>query len=247
MNGSPVTGYESHGKGKGVTVRLETGESTQADILVGSDGIWSAIRNQMYDEGGIKCTSADRKIRQGSPYSGYTVFAGEVVLKTNDYYDTGYKVYIGSQRYFVTSDVGNGRIQWYAFFALPPGTKKAPSGWGGSTREDQADPEENLIEYIKGLHTGWSDEVMRVLDATSPDSVEQRDLYDRRPEFFRSWADGNVVLIGDAVHAMMVRLNQEFVKFLYLFLLSLLPLLSLTPAKPRTRRLPSDRRCLRLS
>ena len=29
-------------------------------------------------------------------------------------------------RYFVTSDVGDGRIQWYAFCALPAGTRKAP-------------------------------------------------------------------------------------------------------------------------
>ena len=29
------------------------------------------------------------------------------------------------RRYFVTSDVGEGRIQWYAFLALPPGTRKA--------------------------------------------------------------------------------------------------------------------------
>lgn len=38
--------------------------------------------------------------------------------------------------------------------------------------------------------------------------MEQRDLYDRRPEFLRSWADGNVVLVGDAVHAMMPNLGQ---------------------------------------
>ncbi len=31
-----------------------------------------------------------------------------------------------SVRYFVTSDVGDGRIQWYAFCALPAGTHKAP-------------------------------------------------------------------------------------------------------------------------
>merc|ERR1712157_291881 len=151
-------------------------------------------------QGGIK--------RQGCTYSGYTVFAGETVLNTNDYYETGYKVYIGPKRYFVTSDVGDGRIQWYAFFALPPGTKKAPSGWGGTERTDQADPEENLVEYIKSLHEGWSDEVMYVLDNTPPESVEQRDLYDRSPELLRSWADGNVVLIGDAVHPMMPNLGQ---------------------------------------
>ena len=96
----------------------------------------------------------------------------------------------------------------YAFFALPPGTKKAPSGWGGTERTDQADPEENLVEYVKSLHEGWSDEVMTVLDATPPESVEQRDLFDRGPEFLRSWADGNVVCIGDAVHPMMPNLGQ---------------------------------------
>ena len=65
-----------------------------------------------------------------------------------------------------------------------------------------------MVDYVKSLHEGWSDEVMTVLDATPPDSVEQRDLYDRPPELLRSWADGNVVLMGDAVHPMMPNLGQ---------------------------------------
>lgn len=207
QNGNPVEGYVDLGKGNGVTVNLADGTKADADILVGSDGIWSAVRAQMYGEE-VKQSSPDLKKRQGCTYSGYTVFAGETVLKTADYYETGYKVYIGPQRYFVTSDVGDGRIQWYAFFALPPGSKRAPSGWGGSERENQADPGENLVEYIKSLHEGWTDEVMTVLDATPPESVEQRDLYDRSPELLRSWAKGNVVLIGDAVHPMMPNLGQ---------------------------------------
>ena len=40
------------------------------------------------------------------------------------------------------------------------------------------------------------------------ESVEQRDLYDRSPELFRGWSDGNVVLLGDAVHPMMPNLGQ---------------------------------------
>eukprot|EP00980_Cylindrotheca_fusiformis_P015845 scaffold4637_cov128-Cylindrotheca_fusiformis.AAC.16 len=208
VNGNQVTAYEDKGKGEGVDVFLADGTAVDADVLVGADGIWSAVRNQLYNEGGVKSTSKNGKMKQGCTYSGYTVFAGETILKTDDYYETGYKVYIGPQRYFVTSDVGDGRVQWYAFFALPPGTKKAPSGWGGSMRDEQSDPEENLVEYIKSLHEGWSEEIMTVLDATPPDTVEQRDLYDRSPEFFRSWAKGNVVLLGDAVHAMMPNLGQ---------------------------------------
>jgi zeaxanthin epoxidase len=224
-NGLPVVSYTDHGKGKGVTVNLGDGTTADADVLVGSDGIWSAVRCQMYDEGDVKKTSANKMKRQGCDYSGYTVFAGETVIKTEDYYETGYKVYIGPKRYFVTSDVGQGRIQWYAFFALPPGSKKAPSGWGGSARADQADPEENLVEYIKSLHEGWSQEVFTILDATPPESVEQRDLYDRAPEFLRSWASGNVVLIGDAVRKCCVGATFALscIEACSNFLLSLLP------------------------
>uniref|UniRef100_A0A7S2RNW8 FAD-binding domain-containing protein n=1 Tax=Eucampia antarctica TaxID=49252 RepID=A0A7S2RNW8_9STRA len=207
QNGNAVVSYEDKGVGEGVSFTLADGTTEEADVLVGCDGIWSAVRAQMYGEE-LRVTSPDKKKRQGCTYSGYTVFAGETVLKTDDYYETGYKVYIGPQRYFVTSDVGEGRIQWYAFFALPPGTKKAPSGWGGSTRDEQGDPGENLVDYVKSLHEGWSSEVMDVLDSTPPESVEQRDLYDRAPELLRSWAKGNVVLMGDAVHPMMPNLGQ---------------------------------------
>eukprot|EP00439_Symbiodinium_sp_Y106_P074906 s2571_g14.t1 len=143
---------------------------------------------------------------QGCRYSGYTVFAGETVLEVPDYYECGYKVYIGPQRYFVTSDVGEGRIQWYAFLALPPGTRKAGDTWAGDTGD--AKEGADVISYLKSLHEGWSEEVFYVLDNTPAESVEQRDLYDRWPEFFRSWADGNVVLLGDAVHPMMPNLGQ---------------------------------------
>ena len=60
------------------------------------------------------------------------------------------------------------------------------------------------MAYIKSLHAGWSSEVHQVLDATTPDSVEQRDLYDRAPELLRSWAKGPVVLVravGGALRA----------------------------------------------
>jgi zeaxanthin epoxidase len=102
LNGNPVTGYQNLGRGQGVTVELADGTTADADLLVGSDGIWSQIRSQMYNEGGVKQSSPDKKKRQGCDYSGYTVFAGETVIKTADYYETGYKVYIGPQRYFVS-------------------------------------------------------------------------------------------------------------------------------------------------
>ena len=91
QNGNPVTSYENLGENEGVKVTLADGSTADADILVGSDGIWSAVRAQMYGEE-IKKSSSNLKKRQGCTYSGYTVFAGETVIKTPDYYETGYKV-----------------------------------------------------------------------------------------------------------------------------------------------------------
>lgn len=107
-----------------IDITFENGEvHKDFDVLVGADGIWSAVRSQMWGESTAKpgtCT-----------YSGYTLFAAETIMDPkseffNDegYFDAGYKVYIGPGKYFVTSDVGSGRIQWYAFLALPPGTTR---------------------------------------------------------------------------------------------------------------------------
>ena len=97
-------------------------------------------------------------------------------------------------------------MQWYSFLAQPPGTKRADDSWegGASTDEQGAD----VISYLQGLHEGWSDEIQYVLSSTPSAAVEQRDLYDRWPEFFRSWSDESTVLLGDAVHPMMPNLGQ---------------------------------------
>lgn len=167
QNGNAVVGYSS--TADGVSVSLADGTSTQADVLVGADGIWSAVRAQMYDEGPVRETSADGLTRQGCPYSGYTVFAGEFVPEGGvadfgDYYDCGYKVYIGPRKYFVTSDVGDGRVQWYSFLCKPPGTKRAGDSWeGGSSTAAEGS---SVIADLLAEHEGWTPEIRYVLEST---------------------------------------------------------------------------------
>ena len=167
-----------------VDLNFEDGSEKKGfDLLVGADGIWSAIRAQMWGESTAKpgtCT-----------YSGYTLFAAENVMEPasdffadEGYFDAGYKVYIGPGKYFVTSDVGSGRIQWYAFLALPPGTKSRSSN----------------LDYVKDQFKGWTNEIHACLDNTPGDIIEQRDLYDRRPSVTKSWSKGHVTMMGDAVH-----------------------------------------------
>jgi len=187
-NAKRVTGYKILPDNEGVKVFCEDGSEYEADVLIGADGIWSATRAQMWNE--------ERKgPGSGCTYSGYIVFAGETVYQPEDYFDVGYKVYMGPKRYFVCSDVGRGRIQWYAFCSVPEGAEIPESN-------------EEKKEYAKNAFFGWSQQVLDLIEATPAPCIEERALYDRPPSFFKSWADGPVALLGDAVHPMMPNLGQ---------------------------------------
>jgi zeaxanthin epoxidase len=80
QNGNPVTGYTSRGKGMGVTVNLEDGTCAHADVLVGSDGIWSSVRAQMYGEEIKKSTNNGQKRQGVSRYYYSTLFVSNKCL-----------------------------------------------------------------------------------------------------------------------------------------------------------------------
>merc|ERR1719182_416278 len=183
-NGAGVESYRNTPSG-GVTAVLADGEEVVGDVLVGADGIWSKVR----------ATMNDADTRDGSAYSGYTVFAGELTYGGGDP-ECGYKVYIGPQQYFVITDIGRGRYQWYAFLARPANSEESePKPDGSST-------------YLQNLFTGWSDEIHDILRVTQEHEIEQRDLYDRPPSVFKPWNKESTALLGDAVHAMMPNLGQ---------------------------------------
>jgi len=180
-----VVGYK-HLPDNGVQAICENGELLEADVLVGADGIWSLIRSQMWDE-------EQQGPGSGITYSGYTCFTGSCLLPAEDYFDVGYKVYIGPGRFFVTCDIGCGRTQWYAFVCRDPGMAKP----------------EDMVSYLREEFSEWSVEVHALLDATrSTGTVEARDLYDRPPSLWKSWSEGCVTMLGDAVHPMMPNLGQ---------------------------------------
>lgn len=187
-NGKKVTGYKILPDLQGVEVSCADDTKYECDVLIGADGIWSATRAQMWGQ-------PAKGPGSGCNYSGYVVFAGETVYQPEDYWEVGYKVYMGPSRYFVCSDVGRGRIQWYAFVSLP---------------ENAELPESNAEkkEYTKNAFFGWSQQVLDLIESTPAGCIEDRALYDRAPSFFQSWADGPVCLLGDAVHPMMPNLGQ---------------------------------------
>jgi len=192
-NGVGVHSYTTGAVGSRITgpvdVKLEDDQVVAGDVLVGADGIWSQVRAAMRDE-------PARGDGSGVAYSGYTVFAGELAYNSPDNGEVGYKVYIGPNQYFVITDIGKGRYQYYAFLARDPGsaeTEEKPDG---------------TVPFLKKTFEGWSPDIHAILDATREDEIEQRDLYDRPPSSLKPWSVGPVGLLGDSVHAMMPNLGQ---------------------------------------
>lgn len=89
-NGDALVSYQKAAGGSGgVQAILNSGQTLRGDVLIGADGIWSAVRATM--RGG-----APRKgDGSGATYSGYTLFAGELAYDSPDKGQVGYKVYIG--------------------------------------------------------------------------------------------------------------------------------------------------------
>ncbi|KAG7352007.1 FAD-dependent oxidoreductase [Nitzschia inconspicua] len=188
QNGDGVVSYTQDSSTNQVTVELESGRKITGDVLIGADGIWSAVRAKMHEQ-------PVRGDGSGATYSGYTVFAGELNYASPDNGQVGYKVYIGPNQYFVITDIGKGRYQWYAFLARPPGSVSDPKPEGSS-------------KYLQDLFAGWSGEIHDILKVTREHEIEQRDLYDRPPSVRKPWTDGHVALLGDGIHAMMPNLGQ---------------------------------------
>lgn len=176
MNESNVINFEDDGNK--VTVILENGQQYVGDLLVGADGIWSKVRRNLFGH-------------TEPIYSDYTCYTGIADFVPLDIDTVGYRVFLGHKQYFVSSDVGGGKMQWYAFHKEPSGGVDSPNG-----------KKERLLK----IFDGWCDKVIELLLATDEDAIIRRDIYDRTPSF--SWGRGRVTLLGDSIHAMQPNLGQ---------------------------------------
>jgi zeaxanthin epoxidase len=163
QNAAGVASYDQ--SDNGLTITLEDGKTIAADVLIGADGIWSAVRSKMHQNP----TKGDGS---GASYSGYTVYAGELDYKAADNGKVGYKVFIGPEQYFVITDIGKGRYQWYAFLARPVDTATSEASMKPTHAVDGCAP--GNPAHLRGVFEGWSPDVHHIIRATRHDEIEQR-------------------------------------------------------------------------
>ena len=187
--GAEVTGYRNHDDGRGVSVQIRArgGERTEMEgaLLIGADGLHSAVRAEMYPDqppiqwGGAimwRGTTPGVPIRTGASFVGLGTHRHRVVFYPISRPDPG---------------TGLATINWIAEI-----TVDNSSGWTNGDWNKKVAIEE-FIHHFEGWNYEWLDVPAMLRGAAE---VFEYPMIDRDP--VPSWVDGNVALLGDAAHVM---------------------------------------------
>ncbi len=178
---SAVTGFSR--ESDSVTLNLDGGGQARGNLLIGADGIKSAVRSQLI--GDAEAT-----------------FTGDIAWRCTapaealgpDFMDRIVNIWAGPGKHLVVYYISGGRtINYIACceegdWVEESWTLKAP--WS----------------ELKEAFAGWHDDVQRLLDATDRDECYKWALNSRTP--IDNWSSGRVTLLGDAVHPTLPYMAQ---------------------------------------
>lgn len=185
--GQRVTGYANHAGG--VTAFVEAADGTRSEVegalLVGADGLHSALRAQMHPAqppiqwGGAimwRGTTPGVPVRTGASFVGVGSLRHRVVLYPISPPDPA---------------TGLATINWIAEITVDNADGWTQGDWNRRVAID------DFIHHFEGWDYGWLD-VPAMLRGAS--EVFEYPMIDRDP--VPTWVDGHVALLGDAAHVM---------------------------------------------
>jgi len=186
--GSRVTGYDKS-SGGGVSARVEHADGSISEVrgalLIGADGIHSAVRARMHPAqppihwGGAvmwRGTSWARPIRTGASFVGLGTHRQRIVFYPISHPDPR---------------SGLSMINWIAEVTMDNTEGWKQRGWFRQVSID------DFIHHFEGWTWDWLDVPALIRQA---DSAYENPMIDRDP--VPTWQDGPVALLGDAAHAM---------------------------------------------
>lgn len=211
--GAPVVSYAQDSDG--VTVTLADGSVARGDVLIGADGIRSAVRRQLLPEVPVIPTGI-----RGIGVYGRTLLTPELDAELPDILDQGVLIAVDRKgsRLLVANfrprqpadeaaaelapDITLDPVPAYAMIScsLAPGTEVPPAGeW---TQQTALDLRDSMLTAIDG----WHPAAVALVAGLDPASMFAIPFGFLEPA--QSWEPSRVTIIGDAAHGMLPTLGM---------------------------------------
>lgn len=167
----------------GVTLMLADGSTARGDVLIGADGIKSAIRSQIVGETPVT-------------YTGYVAWRLTVPREKlpENIMDIVGQVWCGPKNHAVMYWLRGGSL--LNFVGSP-----ARSAW-----EDESYTQRRPWEELKADYVGWHPQIQTIIDAADRNECYRWALNNRKP--VRNWSTARATLLGDAAHPTLPFMAQ---------------------------------------
>jgi salicylate hydroxylase len=162
----------------GVHVRFENGADATADVLIGADGIFSAVRRTL--------------LGPERPRFACRAYRGLIPAEKVPDIPPESTAFLGPGRHFIHYFVSAGRMLNFV---------------GHVEQEDwisESWTHPGRVEDLRAAYAGWHPQVQRVIDALDETFIWA--VLDRPP--ISRWSYGRVTMLGDACHPMIPFLGQ---------------------------------------
>jgi salicylate hydroxylase len=167
----------------GVTLHFADGTSAEGDLLIGADGVKSAVRTQMIGE--------DHPTYTGDAAWRLTVPTEKL---PKDFMDPVMSVWMGPGAHVVCYYLRAGAL--LNFVGLVETDQESEESWTAKFP----------WERLKADFAGWHPDIQAVIDTVDHDECFRWSLFYRPP--IDNWSTQRVTMLGDAVHATLPYLAQ---------------------------------------